>query len=110
MASDHGMLVVYGEPGRPELARTLDLGGYHWKAVVTAEEAAEAEPPAGWSGAIIDCGGDVSGAWAFARTIRKKEPGNPPVLALVSGAQLADLELRDDLFDDFCLAPFHPAE
>jgi DNA-binding response OmpR family regulator len=28
----------------------------------------------------------------------------------VSGAQLADLELRDDLFDDFCLAPFHPRE
>ena len=26
------------------------------------------------------------------------------------GAQLADLELRDDLFDDFCLAPFHPRE
>ena len=27
----------------------------------------------------------------------------------MSGAQLADLELRDDLFDDFCLHPFHPA-
>jgi DNA-binding response OmpR family regulator len=24
--------------------------------------------------------------------------------------QLADLELRDDLFDDFCLTPFHPRE
>ena len=24
--------------------------------------------------------------------------------------QLADLELRDELFDDFCLTPFHPAE
>ena len=32
------------------------------------------------------------------------------MLALVSGAQLADLELRDELFDDFCLSPFHPAE
>ena len=31
-----------------------------------------------------------------------------PLLLLVSGAQLGDLELRDDLFDDFCLAPFHP--
>jgi DNA-binding response OmpR family regulator len=110
MPSDAELLVVYGEPVTPELARTLDLGGYHWKAVTNAEEAAESEPPAGWSGAIIDCGADASGAWAFARTIRKREPGNPPVLALVSGAHLADLELRDELFDDFCLAPFHPAE
>ena len=29
---------------------------------------------------------------------------------MVSGAQLPDMELRDDLFDDFCLAPFHPRE
>ena len=32
------------------------------------------------------------------------------MLLLVSGTQLGDLELRDDLFDDFCLAPFHPRE
>ena len=44
------------------------------------------------------------------RFLRKRDPGNPPVLALVSGAQLAELELRDELFDDFCLSPFHPAE
>ena len=29
---------------------------------------------------------------------------------LVSGAQLHELEHRDDLFDDFCLSPFHPKE
>ena len=107
---ENELLAVYGEPVTPELARTLDLGGYRWKPVANAEEAAEFEPPGGWSGAIVDCGVDPTGAWSFARTIRKREPGNPPVLALVSGAQLADLELRDELFDDFCLAPFHPAE
>jgi len=31
-------------------------------------------------------------------------------MLLVTGAQISDLELRDDLFDDFCLAPFHPRE
>jgi DNA-binding response OmpR family regulator len=110
MSSEHELLAVYGEPVTPELARTLDLGGYRWKAVANAEEAAEFEPAGGWSGAIVDCGADATGAWAFARTIRKREQGSPPVLALVSGAQLADLELRDELFDDFCLSPFHPAE
>ena len=28
----------------------------------------------------------------------------------MSGAQLAELEMREDLFDDFCLAPFHQKE
>ena len=42
-----------------------------------ADEAAEFEPPSGWAGAIIDCGADATGAWAFARTIRKREPGQP---------------------------------
>ena len=31
-------------------------------------------------------------------------------MLLVRGAGLADLELRDDLYDDFCLDPFHPRE
>ena len=109
-ANETDLLVVFGDPVGPELARTLDLGGYRWKSVASADEAAEFEPPSGWAGAIIDCSNDASGAWAFSRALRKREPGNPPVLALVSGAQLGDLELRDELFDDFCLAPFHPAE
>ena len=53
---------------------------------------------------------DPESAWAFCRTVRKKDVPLAPLLLLVSGAQLADLELRDDLFDDFCLPPFHPRE
>ena len=79
MPAENELLAVYGDPVTPELARTLDLGGYQWKPVANADEAAEFEPPAGWAGAIIDCGADATGAWAFARTIRKREPGNPPV-------------------------------
>ena len=104
------LLAVFGDPVQPELARTLDLGGYRWKAVTSPDEAAEHEPPSGWSGAIIDATAEPADAWSFVRAIRKREPGAPPVLALVTGAQLADLELRDELFDDFCLSPFHPSE
>jgi DNA-binding response OmpR family regulator len=32
------------------------------------------------------------------------------LLLLLNGAQLSELELRDDLYDDFCLTPFHPVE
>jgi DNA-binding response OmpR family regulator len=44
------------------------------------------------------------------RSLRKRDSPLEPVLLLVSGAQLAELELREDLYDDFCLAPFHPKE
>jgi len=59
--------------------------------------------------AIIDVTDAVESAWAFARNLRKAD-GTVGILMLVGGAQLDDLELRDDLFDDFCLTPFHPAE
>ena len=50
-STDNELLAVYGEPVAPELARTLDLGGYRWKAVASADEAAEFEPATGWAGA-----------------------------------------------------------
>ena len=52
---------------------------------------------------------DPESAWAFCRQVRKGDDAVAPLLLLISGAYLADLNLRDDLFDDFCLAPFHPA-
>jgi DNA-binding response OmpR family regulator len=59
---------------------------------------------------VIDCTDDPEGAWVFARTLRKSTNSAVRTLVLVGGGQLADLSLRDDLFDDFCLAPFHPSE
>jgi DNA-binding response OmpR family regulator len=105
-----GMLAVFAKPVAPELARTLDLGGYAWKGVASLDEAAEYEPADGWRGVVLDCTNDAETAWAFGRAVRKSDPTPTPLLVLVSGAQLADLELRDELFDDFCLNPFHPSE
>jgi two-component system, OmpR family, alkaline phosphatase synthesis response regulator PhoP len=102
-------LVVYPEPPPPDLARTLDLGGYRWKAVASAEDAARHEPPDGWAGAIVACDVDPEGAWALCRALRKRDEPTR-LLLLLTGAQLSELELRDDLYDDFCLTPFHPVE
>jgi DNA-binding response OmpR family regulator len=100
------VLAVVPDPASPDLARTLDLGGYSWKATSLNDD-----PPAGgWAGAVVDITNDPDGAWAFLRTIRKGGDRAFPVMLLVSGAQLSDLEHRDELFDDFCLTPFHPAE
>lgn len=104
------LIAVYPDPPLPELARTLDLAGYRWKAVDTADEAARAEPAEGWLGAIVAATDDPEGAWAFVRALRKRDGASHPLLLLVAGHQLDDLELRDELFDDFCLTPFHPRE
>ena len=104
------LLAVFPDPPSPELARTLDLAGYRWKAISASEEIARVEPTEGWAGAIVAADADPEGAWAVCRTLRKRDRVVAPLLLLVSGAQLGDLELRDDLFDDFCLTPFHPAE
>ena len=102
-------LVVYPEPPPPDLARTLDLGGFRWKAVASAEDATAHEPPAGWAGGIVACDTDPEGAWAFCRSLRKRDVPTR-LLLLLNGAQVNELELRDDLYDDFCLTPFHPVE
>ena len=104
------MLAVFADPVAPELARSLDLAGYSWKTVGSVDEAAASEPAEGWQAAIVDCTTDPENAWAFARTLRKSDGSQIKVFVLVGGAQLGDLELRDELFDDFCLSPFHPAE
>ncbi|HQZ35855.1 MAG TPA: response regulator transcription factor [Ilumatobacteraceae bacterium] len=103
-------VAVFPEPPPSDLARTLDLAGYRWKAISSIEDATRNEPSAGWAGAIIACDTDPDGAWALARALHKHDISVGPVMVLVSGGQLADLQLRDELFDDFCLTPFHPVE
>jgi len=103
-------VLLFPDPAPPELAQALDLAGYPWKAVADETEAARLEPEDGWAGAIVSAQSDPERAFALCRTLRKRDVPLEPTLLLISGAQLADLELRDDLFDDFCLAPFHPRE
>jgi DNA-binding response OmpR family regulator len=103
-------LLIYPDPPPPELAQALDLSGYPWKAAGDEVAAARAEPEDGWAGAIVVAEADPEGAFALCRSIRKRDLPLEPLLLLVNGAQLGDLELRDDLFDDFCLWPFHPRE
>ena len=104
------LVAVFPDPPPPDLARTLDLAGYRWKAVADADAATRAEPTEGWAGAVVAADLDPEGAWAMARSLRKRDRAVSPLVVLVTGGQLADLELRNDLFDDFCLAPFHPVE
>jgi DNA-binding response OmpR family regulator len=103
-------LLVFPDPPAPILAQTLDLAGYAWKAAGNAAIALAAEPESGWGGAVVCADDDPEGALAVCRTIRRSDARVQAVLLLVTGAQLGVLEHREDLFDDFCLSPFHPKE
>ena len=104
MPTSGSMILVVPDPASPDLARTLDLGGYAWKAV-SADDA-----PTDCSGVIVDLSRDADTGWSFLRSLRRNGERTLAVMVLVTGAQLGDLEHRDELFDDFCLTPFHPSE
>jgi len=103
-------LLVFPDPSPPLLAQTLDLEGHTWKAFGNASIATQHEPADGWRGAIVCADDDPEGAFGICRALRKRENPVESILLLVTGAQLGELELREDLFDDFCLSPFHPRE
>jgi DNA-binding response OmpR family regulator len=103
-------LLLFPDPPPAELAQSLDLGGYAWKSVADERAAQMAEPDDGWAGAVVCADVDPEGAFALCRALRKRDVPLEPLLLLLPGTRLHDLELRDDLFDDFCLTPFHPRE
>ncbi len=103
-------ILVFPDPPPPQLAQLLDLGDHMWKAVGNSSIAMAQAPEGGWAGAIICADVDPEGAFGLCRLLRKGDAPVEGVLLLISGSQLAELEHREDLFDDFCLTPFHPAE
>ena len=65
MSDPSRLLAVVPDPASPELARTLDLAGYTWKAVNSTSAASDAEPDGGWAGIVIDATDDLDSAWSF---------------------------------------------
>ncbi len=103
-------LLCFPDPPPPARSQALDRSGYPWKSAGVAAHAAAIEPPDGWSGAIVCADEDPDGAFNMCRALRKRDAPLEPLLLVVTRDQLADLELREDLFDDFCTAPLHPSE
>src|SRR4051812_39693244 len=103
-------LLVHPDPPPPELARLLDLGGHAWKPIADERAALSQAPDDGWGGAIVVVGEQSDAAWAVCRAIRKGDLQVEPLMLLIAGNRLDELDLRDELYDDFCLDPFHPRE
>jgi hypothetical protein len=103
-------LLAFPDPVPPDVAQGLDLGGYPWKAVSSPEAAARLEPEDGGAGAVVSAEIDPEAAFTLCRTLRKRDIPMEPVLLVISPSQLADHELREDLFEDFVLAPVTTTE
>lgn len=103
-------LLVFPEPPPPALSRALDAAGLPWRAVSSAAAVERSEPDDGWAGAIVCADGDLEGALALCRSLRKRDVPIGPLLLAVDVDQLDALELREDLFDDFCLTPLRAKE
>jgi DNA-binding response OmpR family regulator len=85
--------------------------GHHGVSGVVEADAAEGRVTQdGWSGALISAVDDLTGALALCRHVRRREVPLAPLLLVVVAGQIGDLELRDDLFDDFCVLPAESSE
>ena len=92
------------------LTKVLEQLNIAWKAVTDASNAETIEPVGGWSGGIITVDGAPEEAFRIATWLQSRD--NPPeaTLMLSSAEMLPELADNTDLFNDFCLTPFHPAE
>jgi DNA-binding response OmpR family regulator len=103
------LLVFPGLPS-PAVTQALGLASYSWKAIGSLTQAEESEPDDGWSGAVVCADEQPDTAFALCRSLRKRDVPFSPLLLVLSPHQLGALELREDLFDDFCTTPCEPRE
>ncbi len=103
-------LLCFPDPFPAELALALERAGYPWKAVARPEHAESDEPEDGWAGAVVCASEQPTSAFALCRLVRAREVPLRPLLLAVGVEQLAELELREDQFDDFLVLPAPPEE
>jgi len=103
-------VLVHPQPIGTSLTRVLDALGHDWKAVANLSATADLEPRESWHGAVITIDSDPDEAFSISRLLRDREENRTTILMLVSADMLPELSEHTELFDEFCLTPFHPAE
>ena len=103
-------LLVFPAPPPPELSQCLDEKGWVWKAINNSDSALSDQPDTGWGGGVIVADSDPEGALSLCKQLRQTENPLVPILLLISKSQLNNFKVDENLFDDFCITPFHPEE
>jgi DNA-binding response OmpR family regulator len=98
-------LLCYPNPPSADLAKALDSSGFPWTAIADLDAALRAEPDDGWTAAVVSAVEDREAGFSLCRALRKRESPLEPLLLVIEANQLSELELREDLFDDFVIAP-----
>ena len=105
--------VAFPDPFVPELEAVLGGAGIDFAVAgspAVADVLEERSAKDGWGGAVVSAVEDLAAALTFCRHLRRRENPVAPVLLVVSPGQLGELQLREDLFDDFCLVRAPDAE
>ncbi|MGH9298248.1 MAG: winged helix-turn-helix domain-containing protein [Acidimicrobiales bacterium] len=103
-------LLVFPDPTPSWLSGVLDAAAYPWRSVGDIDVASRLEPEDGWAGAVVLADDESDGGFQFCRALRKREAPVSPLLLVVERGRLGEIELREDLFDDFVVAGAPVAE
>lgn len=103
-------LLLFGGVESEKLSNVLRDLGYQVITIAKTSQIGPLEPDDGYLGAVINASDNLELALSVARSIRKRENPVEPVIFIVNQALLSELNLRDDLFDDFIVGPIDTAE
>ena len=103
-------LLLLGGLESEKLSSVLKEMGYQVISITKPTQVGPLEPDDGYLGAVINASDNLDLALTVTRSIRKRETPVEPVIFIVAQTQLAELNLRDDLFDDFIIGPIDTAE
>ena len=130
MAETPAPLLCFPDPPGRELIQAIEIGGYRWRTSparrvigpANSDELPEGGTPGDtleikpgdYSAAVVSLGSESdhgpNDAWKFCAELRSAMDPPLGVLVVVPNQLLSELEGRFEVFDDFCLAPFHPVE
>jgi DNA-binding response OmpR family regulator len=106
-------ILCFPDPAPAEALLAITEVGYPYACVgsaIAAEAEEQSRTELGWSGALVVGTEQLAEALAVCRALRKRESPVAPLLLIVDITQLDQLSLREDLFDDFVLAPLRVPE
>lgn len=103
-------LLLFDGTDSEKLSTVLINLGYQVIEVSNPDQIGPREPDEGYLGGVINASENLELALNVARSLRKRETPLDPVLFIVGSSQLAELNLRDDLFDDFLISPVEISE
>jgi len=98
-------VLLYPDPPPPDVVRALEMAGCSWEA---GGASSASDDLSRFAGAVVAVDEDPAAAIAYARSVR--QGAGLALLLVVRGGSLSELDSHHDLFDDFCVAPFHPVE